>query len=65
MKLIRDRKVVEGLQELIDNCMGKNKLLLEQCTICKVGKRKNQNGQEMRLTAQIEEYEIDQVILDL
>jgi len=29
MKLLRDRKIVEGLQELIDNCTGKVKPPLE------------------------------------
>jgi len=29
MKLLSDRKVVEGLQELIYNCIGKNKPLPE------------------------------------
>jgi len=28
MKFLRDRKVVEGLEELIDNCTRKNKPLL-------------------------------------
>lgn len=65
MKLLRDRKVVEGLQQLIDNCMGKNKPLSEQPALHKVGKRNKRTGRKVRLTVQIEEYEIDKVILDL
>lgn len=65
MKCLRDRKVVEGLHELIDNCTGKNKPLLEQHVVHKVGKRKKRTGQEMRLTTQIGDYKMDQVIIDL
>lgn len=40
MKLLRDKKVVEGLQGLIDNCTGKFKPPLEKRVVCKMGKRK-------------------------
>jgi len=65
MKLLRDKKAVEGLQELIDKCTGKNNPLLEQCMVHKVDKSKKMIGHEMRLTTQIGEFEMDQVILDL
>ncbi len=65
MKLLRDNKLVEGLQELIDNCTGKNNPIPKQCAIHKVGKSKKRIGREMILTTQIGEYEMDQVILDL
>lgn len=63
MKLLRDRKAVKGLQELINRCAGTTlgELLVAQ----KIGKHKTRTGGEMRLTAQIREYEMDQVILDL
>lgn len=51
--------MVEGLQELIDNCTCKIKTPLEQCALCKMGKIKKRTGYEMRLTAQIGEYEMD------
>lgn len=65
MKLLHDGKVVEGLQEIIENCMGKIKTPLEQRVVRKLCKHKKKIGCEMRLTMQIGEYEIDQVILDL
>lgn len=65
MKLLRDKKAVEGLQELIDNFEGKDKNSPKQRTVRKLGKHKKRTGCEMRLTTQIGEYEMDQVILDL
>lgn len=63
MKLPSDSKVVKGLQELINRCVGTT--LGDPCVVQKIGKHKTRMGQEMRLTAQIGEYEMDQVILDL
>ena len=40
-------------------------MLGEPCVVGKIGKNKTRTGREMRLTAQIGEYEMDQVILDL
>lgn len=65
MKLLRDKKVVEGLQELIYKCTGKNKPLPEWRIVHKMGKGKKIMGHEMRLIVQIREFEMDQVILDL
>lgn len=65
MRLLRDQKAVDGLQEIIDNCIGKAKLLPEQHALHKVDKSKKRIGREMRLTAQIGEFEKDQVILYL
>ena len=61
MKLLRDNKVVKGLQELITRCARSGELHVVQ----KLGKNALCTGREMRLTAQIGEYEMDQVILDL
>ena len=63
MKLLCNSKAVKGLQELINRCVGTAPG--ELCIVRKIGKHKTRTGQEMRLTAQIEECEMDQVILDL
>ena len=63
MKLLCDSKVVKGLQELINRCA--ETALGELSVVRKIGKHKTRTGREMRLTAQIGEYEMDQVILDL
>lgn len=54
---------MKGLQELINRC-AKN-TLGEPHMVWKIGKHKTRIGHEMRLTTQIGEYEMDQVILDL
>ena len=61
MKLLHDSKAVKGLQELITKCVGSGELRV----VWKLGKHKMRTGREMRLTAQIREYEMDQMILDL
>ena len=61
MKLLRDNKAVKGLQELITRCAG----LGEPHVVQKLGKHALHTRREMRLTTQIGEHEIDQVILDL
>lgn len=61
MKLLHDSKVVKGLQELINKCTRKENARIFR----KIGKHKARTGHETRLTVQIQEYEKDQVILDL
>ena len=61
MKLLHDRKAVKGLQELITRCMR----IGEPCVVHKLGKHALRTRREMRLNAQIGEYEMDRVILDL
>ena len=65
MKLLHDIRVVKGLQELINKCVGKENYPKGPHMVRKIGKHKVRTGHEMRLTAQIGEYEMDQVILDL
>lgn len=65
MKLLRDSKVVKGLQELINWCTGKDGATGEPRIVIKLGKYKERTGHEMRLTLQKGEYEMDQFILDL
>lgn len=63
MKLLCDSKVMKGLQELINRCAGNTPG--EPRVVRKIGKHKSRTWHEMRLTTQIGEYEMDQVILDL
>lgn len=65
MNLLRDSKAVKGLQELINKCVGKENAPDGPHVVKKIGKHMGRTGHEIRLTAQIREYEMDQVILDL
>jgi len=65
MKLLHDSKVVKRLQELINRCAKKENAPDGPHIVRKMGKHKARTGREMRLIAQIGEYEMDQVILDL
>lgn len=65
MKLLHDRRVVEGLQDLIDKCANKENTPLEHHTVRNIGKHKAWTWCEMRLTTHIGDYEMDQAILDL
>lgn len=65
MKRLRNRKVVKGLEELINKCAGKEGAPEGHRTIRKIGKHKTRIGRKMRLFTQIGEYEMDQVILDM
>ena len=48
MKLIRNSKVLKGLQELINRCTRNTSS--ELCIVRKIGKHKTRTGREMRLT---------------
>ena len=61
MKLLHNNKAVKGLQDFITRCSGSE----EPRVVRKLGKHALHTEREMRLTAQIGEYEMDQVILDL
>lgn len=61
MKPLCDKNAAKGLQELITRCAGSGEPHIFQ----KLGKHALCTGREMRLTTQIREYEMDQVILDL
>jgi len=63
MELLHDSKAIKGLQELITRCGGTAPG--EPHIVRKLRKHMTQMGREMRLTMQIREYEMDQVILDL
>lgn len=61
MKLQHETKTVKGLQELITRCARSGELRV----VWKLGKYALRTGMEMRLIAQISEYEMDQIILVL
>ena len=63
MKLLRDSKAMKGLQELINRFVGIAPG--EPHVVRKIGKHHTMTGREMRLTAKIREYEMDQVIVAL
>lgn len=50
IKLLRDQNVVEGLQELIDSCVSKEKLWSEMRIVNNLHRQKR-TGREMRLRA--------------
>ena len=63
MKLLQDQRAVEGLQELRNSCASKEVPRSEMCKVKNLHRQKR-TGKEMRLSAQIGEYDMDQVILD-
>lgn len=65
MKLLRNSKAVKALHELINKCASKDNAPNTPRVLRMIGKHKARTGREMRLTAQIGDYEMDQVILDL
>lgn len=65
MKFLRNPKVVENLQALIDSYTVWPNLPPEIKDVHKLYRYKKRIVREMRLTTQIDGYETDQVILDL
>jgi len=59
MKFVWDQKIVEGLQELIDNYARKDKPLPEQHVVNRVNWSKKRTSREMQLTVQIGDFEMD------
>lgn len=53
MKLLRDIKVVKGLQELINKCAGNENAPDGHCVVRKICKHKERTGRDMRFTTQI------------
>ena len=64
MMLMRDSKPVKGLHELINRCFGKENTTNGPHVVREIGRHKTRTGREMRITAQIGEYEMDKFILD-
>ena len=65
MKLLRNPKAVENLQELMNSYTMRLDPSPGTKDVHKLYSYKKRTGREMRLTAQICSYEMDQVILDL
>lgn len=65
MKLLRNNRVVKGLQELINKYSDRDTMSDGHCTVRKIGRHKTITRREMRLAVEIGEYEMDQAILDL
>ena len=65
MKLLRNPKAVENLQALVTSCATRPDLTPGTKDVHKLYSYKKRTGREMRLNAQIGDYEMDQVILDL
>ena len=65
LKLLRNPKTIENLQALMNNCATQPDLTPGTKDVHKLYRYKKCTGREMRLTAQIGDYEMDQVILDL
>ena len=65
MKLLHNSKVIKGLQELINRCPRKENIIDGPCIVRNIGRHKTRTWHQMRLTAQIGQYAMDQVILDL
>ena len=65
IKLLHNKKAVENLQALIDNCAEREQPMVEHWAVNKIYKNKKRTGREMCMTAQIGAYEMDQFILDM
>ena len=65
MKLLRNQQAIKNLQDLIESCAKRTNPPLEVKDVHKLYKHKKRTGREMPLKAQIGDYEMDQVILDL
>ena len=65
MKLLRNPKAMENLQALIYSCATQPSIPSKIKDVHKIYRYKKHTGREMRLTAQIGDYKMDQVILDL
>ena len=64
LKLIRNEKAIGELQHIIDQYHQSSSMSSTQCAIHNIMGH-TRTEREMRLTAQIGEFEMDEVILDL
>ena len=65
LKLLRSPQAGEGLQVLLQDCAAQPNMTTEVKEVHKLHSYKRLTEREMHLIAQIGDYEIDQVILDL
>lgn len=59
IKLLPDRRVLEGFKELIKKCTNKEKVLDGHSEVRDIGKNKVRTRCEMRITMKIRDYEMD------
>ena len=64
MKLVRNEKAIRELQRIIDQCQPSSSVSSAQRAVHNIMGH-TRTGREMRLIAQVGEFEMDEVILDL
>ena len=64
LKLVRNEKAIGELQRIIDQYQQSSSVSSMQCVVHNITGHTSA-GREMRLTAQIGEFEMDEVMLDL
>ena len=64
LKLIRNEQAITELQRIIDQCQPSSSATSTQRALHNITGH-TRTGREMRLTAQVGEFEMDEVILDL
>ena len=64
LKLLRDEHALLKMQNLIEKCKQLTSMATANKAVHHI-KKYLQTGREMRLTAQIRDYDMDEVILDL
>ena len=62
LKLVRNEKAIEELQRIIDQCQPSSSMSSAQRAVHNIMGH-TRTGREMRLTAQVGEFEMDEVIL--
>ena len=61
---MRNEQAIEELQRIIDQCQPSSSVSSAQCVVHNIMGHTG-TGREMRLTAQVGEFEMDELILDL
>ena len=64
LKLVRNEQAITKLQRIIDQCQPSSSVSSTQRFVHNITGH-TRTGREMRLTAQVGEFEMDEVILDL
>ena len=64
LKLVRNEQAIGELQRIIDQCQPSSSVSSAQRVVHSI-RGHTRTGREMRLTAQVGEFEMDEVILDL
>ena len=64
LKLVRNEQAIIEPQRIVDQCQPSSSMSSTQCAVHNISGHTG-TGREMRLTAQLGEFEMDEVILDL